>query len=62
MGCQSCSDRRARAEADMKPYEITLPNGKKKTVANKAEERAVRDQYYATERAEARAKGYRLGR
>jgi hypothetical protein len=62
MGCSTCGSRAAAAASQASPYEITLPNGEKRTVSNKAEERTVRDQYYVRERAEARQKGFRVQR
>lgn len=61
MGCPSCSERRKQAEAAAVrgPYEITLPDGTKTTVSNRAEEQTAKQQAYARMRANAQRVGFR---
>lgn len=60
--CMTCSERRAAASRPVEPYEVLLPDGTKKIVASKHEERIARDQAYARMRQAEAQQGYRVRR
>lgn len=59
MGCSSCGGKKAQEASVAKPYEVELPDGTKKTVSGKAEERVEMDKAWARMRLK---NGYRVKR